>query len=386
MYLVKLGLPVGTCSITKGSVFDNCQQISGLNYLLLTNLYLSNGTGDRRFFVSQPENRYYLSGFLGTAGYLLITHQDAILATDFRYTEQAKTQTAEYRIVQITGSSLDWFRQLVTELKVMRLGFEAGHVTFAQHQQLSQALNKTQSPLQLVPVEGMVETIRTIKEPEEIELIARAAEIADKAVEYIRGIIHAGMTEKEVAWEIERFMRENSSQSLPFEVIVASGPNAALPHARPSERQIHSDEPIVIDIGAKVSGYCSDLTRTMCLDVPVYRDALFNRVYDTVLEAQLAAISLIREGINGGEADGLARRVIDDAGYGQAFGHALGHGVGLAEHEQPRLGPNSTDSLTSGMVFTVEPGIYLPGWGGVRIEDLVIMENGKIRLLSQAKK
>lgn len=335
-------------------------------------------------FISQSENRYYLSNFLGTAGYLLITGHDTVLATDFRYTEQAGIQSPEYRIFQITGSSLDWFVQLVAELKIKRLGFESGNITFAFHQKLSEALNKAGAKLELIPVEAAVESIRELKEPEEIELITRAADIADKAMEHIREMIHVGITEKEVAWEIEKFMREKGSQSLPFEPIVASGPNAALPHHRPSGRHIGPGEPVVIDIGARVAGYCSDLTRTICLDKQ--DDAQFNQVYDTVLNAQLAAISMIHEGTSGIEADGTARGVIADAGFGRAFGHSLGHGVGLNEHEQPRLGPNSTDTLASGMVFTLEPGIYLTGWGGVRIEDLVVLENGRIRLLSNAQK
>jgi len=334
-------------------------------------------------FISQPENRYYLSGFAGSAGYLLVTSQNTVLATDFRYTEQAKTQAPDYQIFQITNDTPDWFPRLVAELNLSRLGFEAGHITFAMHQQLSDLLNKAQSRLKLVPVDGLVESLRAIKEPEEIEIITKAGETTDKAFEYIKDVVQVGMTETEIAWEIEKFLRQNDSQTLPFDIIVASGPNSALPHAKPSQRQINSGEPVLIDIGARFEGYSSDLSRTICLGAP---DDTFNKVYDTVLGAQLAAIAIIKEGMSGDEADSLARTVIEQAGYGEAFGHALGHGVGLAPHEQPRLGPNSTELLSSGMVFTIEPGIYLAGWGGVRIEDLVVMENGKIRVLSKAKK
>ncbi len=335
------------------------------------------------FFVSQPENRYYLSGFDGSAGYLLITPQNAVLATDFRYTEQAKAQAPEYQIFQITGSTSGWFPRLISEAKLSRLGFEAAHITFALYRELSEILNKVQSNIKLVPTDGLVESLRAVKEPEEIQLISQAAEITDRAFEYIKNEIHPGMTEKEVAWEIERFMRENGSQTLPFDIIVASGPNSALPHAKPSQRQISPGEPVVIDIGARCGGYSSDLTRTICLGTP---DNTFKKVYDTVLGAQLTAIAIIKEGMSGGEADSLARVVIEESGHGDAFGHGLGHGVGLAVHEQPRLGPNSTELLASGMVFSIEPGIYLIGWGGVRIEDLVVLENGKIRVLSKAQK
>jgi Xaa-Pro aminopeptidase len=333
--------------------------------------------------VSQPENRYYLSGFDGSAGYLLITPQDTVLATDSRYTEQARAQAPDCRVFQTTGSMSDWFPRLVAELDLSRLGFEAGHITFAQHRQLSETLNKAHSRLQLCPVDGLVESLRAIKEPEEIELIAGAAEMTDKALEYFEEIAHVGITEKEVAWELEKFLRQNGSQKLPFDIIVASGPNAALPHARPSQRPISAGEPVVIDIGASLGGYSSDLSRTICLGAA---DDTFKKVYDTVLRAQLTALDVIKEGMSCEKADSLARAVIEKAGYGEAFGHGLGHGVGLATHEQPRLGPNSTEQLTSGMVFTIEPGIYLTGWGGVRIEDLVVMENGKIRVLSKVKK
>lgn len=335
------------------------------------------------FFISQPENRYYLSGFDGSDGFLLITPQNTILATDFRYIEQAKRQAPDYEIFQITNNIADWFPRLVAEFNLKRLGFEAGHITLARYQQLTDALNKAKSQLKLVSVDRLVESLRAIKEPEEIELITKASAITDSAFEYIEGIIHIGMSEVEVAWEIEKFMRGKSGQAIAFDFIVASGPNSALPHAKPSEHAIRYGEPIVIDIGARIGGYGSDLSRTICLGS---HDDAFKRVYDTVLKAQLAAIATIKEGMTGEEADNLAREVIKQAGYGEAFGHSLGHGVGLAPHELPRLGPNSLEHLVGGMVFTIEPGIYLTGWGGVRIEDTVVMESGKIRVVSKARK
>ena len=347
---------------------------------------LSQGLGEREIdgiFISQPENRRYLSGFDGSAGFLLVTQQDKILATDFRYIAQAKSQAPDYKVFPITDDVGDWFPPLAAELDIKRLGFEAGHLTFARHRQLCDILNKGKSQLKLIPIDGMVESLRAIKEPEEIELITRAAEIADAAMEYIRDKIRPGVTEKETAWEIEKFMREEGSQTIPFDIMVASGPNSALPHAKPSSRTIDSGEPVLIDIGANVEGYSSDLSRTICLGSP---DDTFNKVYEAVLGAQLAAMAIIREGMTGGEADELARMVIEQAGYGEAFGHGLGHGVGLAPHEQPRLGPNSSECLADSMVFTIEPGIYLAGWGGVRIEDVVAMENGRIKVISKARK
>lgn len=333
--------------------------------------------------ISQPDNRYYLSGFDGSAGFLLITTQKTILATDFRYLEQAGTQAPDYEVFRITNNITDWFPALIGDLSIRKLGFESGDVTFAVHHQLRDALNRKQIPTKLAPVNGLVESLRAVKEPDEIEFIKKAVAITDVAYGYIEGVIKAGMTEKYVAWEIEKHLRENGSQTVPFEIIVASGPNSALPHARPSERVINSGEPIVIDMGAKFNGYASDLSRTI---YPGNADDTFRKVYNTVLDAQLAAMSIIREGMTGHQADSSAREVIEKAGYGEAFGHGLGHGIGLAPHESPRLGPGSNEPLTSGMVFTVEPGIYLPGWGGIRIEDTVMIENGKAELISKARK
>ena len=191
------------------------------------------------------------------------------------------------------------------------------------------------------------------------------------------------MTEIEMAWEIEKYMREHGSQAVPFEVIVAAGPNGALPHHLPSEYVIQGGEPIVMDIGACCEGYASDLTRTICLDEA---DEQFKHIYAIVLQAQLEAEAQITAGMSGHNADAIARNIIEKAVYGDKFGHALGHGLGLAVHEMPRVGANSKDALMDGMVFTVEPGIYLPGWGGVRIEDTVVLENGRIRALSAARK
>jgi Xaa-Pro aminopeptidase len=331
--------------------------------------------------ISQPENRHYLSNFTGSAGYLLITQTKHILATDFRYVEQAKRQAADYQLFQLSGDLSAWFPGMVEGLNLKEIGFEADSITCSLYQRLSVIL--TSLNVKMTPTSGLVENIRMFKEPAEITLINNAIDLSDAAVKYAEGILYKGMPETELAWEIERYMREHGSQSMPFEVIVAAGCNSALPHAQPCNRPIEEGEPIVIDIGARVEGYVSDLTRTLCLGKP---DDHFNRIYNIVLNAQLAAENEIRSGINGSEADGVARRIIEEAGYGANFGHGLGHGLGLVAHESPRLGSNSKDILNNSMVFTIEPGIYLPDWGGVRIEDTVLLENDKIKVLSQAKK
>ncbi len=333
--------------------------------------------------VSHNENRSYLSGMAMWDGYLLITAEKAVLATDSRFTEAAKMDCPDYEVFPIAGKIDGWFPKLLETAPARRLGFESDNMTFAFHHTLNDTIAKAAANVELVPVEGVVQSLRMVKDPAEIDLIARAAEITDQSLAHLMHRVHPGITELEAAWEIERFMREHDSEPVAFELIVAAGPNAALPHHRPSNRPIQAGEPIVIDIGARVGGYCADLTRTVCLGRP---DQEFGKVYDIVLAAQLAALAMIKEGMTGETADALARTVITEAGYGDRFGHSLGHGVGLEVHEAPAVSPRSTQVLGNGMVFTVEPGIYLPGWGGVRIEDLVTLENGKLRILSKAPK
>lgn len=330
--------------------------------------------------ISQTENRRYLSGFDGE-GFLLISPDRAILVTDSRYTEQAREQAPSFEIVQIRGEVVGWFPQVVSGLRVKEIGFEAKDLSFATHHQLSEVTKG--AALQLVPTEELVESLRAVKEEGERQLITKAAKLADAAFDHIASILHPGMTEREAAWRVERFLREGGSESMPFEIIVASGPNSALPHAKPTERTLAPGEPIVIDLGARVGGYSSDLSRTVCLGP---KDETFTSIYALVLRAQLTAISNIEVGMSGDGADELARTVIDGRGYKDKFGHGLGHGVGLAIHEEPTLSPNSPAILREGMVFTIEPGIYIKGWGGVRIEDTVVLEGGKVKVLTRAKK
>jgi Xaa-Pro aminopeptidase len=334
-------------------------------------------------FITRAENRRYLSGFHGSAGTLVITAGAAVLATDFRYTEQAVAEAPDFEILRISNSLADWFPGLVNDLGIKTLGFEAGEVSVDYHRRLGQALKRKGAPVKLVPLGDLVEPLRAVKDAGELELIRRAVAIADAAFEATEAFVRPGVTERQVAWELEKRLRESGSEPLPFDIIVASGPNAALPHARPSDRVIRPGDPVVIDMGARFKGYASDLSRTICAGAP---DDVFKKVYRTVLEAQQAAAAIITAGVTGHRADGAARRVIRKAGYGEAFGHSLGHGVGLAEHELPRLGPGSHEALADGMVFTIEPGIYLSGWGGVRIEDMAVMENGRARILTSARK
>ncbi|MDD5094262.1 MAG: aminopeptidase P family protein [Dehalococcoidia bacterium] len=336
-------------------------------------------------FISQPLNRRYLSGFTGSAGYIFISQKDTILATDFRYVEQSKAQSPDFEVFQISGDFTKWFPQLVSDTNSKRIGFESDYLTLSAYRQLVKAAKKLRpiSRPQLIPTQGVVESLRAIKDSDEIRLMEAAARIADAAEEHAVKILRPGMTEKELSWNLERFMREEGSESLPFEIIVASGANSALPHAQPTNREIMPGEPVVIDLGAKVNGYTSDITRTICLGEPSER---FASIYRIVYEAQLSALQKICTGMSGEKADSVAREVIAKAGYGEKFGHGLGHGVGLETHELPRLGKTSTDILSEGMVCTVEPGIYLEGWGGVRIEDMVVLDKKIPRVLTQARK
>jgi Xaa-Pro aminopeptidase len=332
-------------------------------------------------WVSQPDNLFYLSGCEGLEGYLLITSQQSIMVTDFRYIEQAQRQSTDFEIFRTAGKMSEWLPRLFMGRSIQRLGFESNHLSVNLFDQIRGILEPNK--VQMLAQNGVIEGLRCIKDAAEVEKIIKAAKITGAVYDYVEQILHAGLTELELAWEIEKYMRDHGSQPVPFDLIVAAGPNSALPHAKPADNVITTNQPIVIDIGSKVEYYGSDLTRTVYLGKP---DDTFRKVYNTVLEAQLEAIEGIRAGMSGAEADAIARNVISRAGYGEAFGHSLGHGIGLVTHEKPAVGPNSADILTEGMVFTVEPGIYISGWGGVRIEDDVLIENGRLRVISSGRK
>lgn len=328
------------------------------------------------------KNVAYYSGFRGTHGYLWITPDDAVLATDSRYTEQAAQQAPDFRVVRITGES-DWFSEAVSASGARRIGFEDESVTMAAHRALSAKLAALDPAPELAPTGGMADQLRALKEPQEIALLERAIELADQAIESVGAGLRPGMTERDVSWDIERTMRELGADGISFATIVASGPNGAKAHHMPTERRLEAGDGVVIDMGALYEGYCSDITRTFVLGKASDQ---FRQVYDTVLAAQETAEATAAAGMTGAEVDGLARAVIAEAGYGDYFGHSLGHGIGLAVHELPGVGPGSQGPIEDGMVFSVEPGIYLSGWGGVRIEDLVVMENGRPRVLTKAHK
>jgi|YNPNPStandDraft_1061719.scaffolds.fasta_scaffold72097_2 Xaa-Pro aminopeptidase len=331
--------------------------------------------------VSGPENRRYLSGFTGSSGYLLISQEEALLATDFRYFQQVQEQAPAYTLAKMQGGTVESLASILHQhvAEGARLGFEAEHLTVALYEKLRGAV----AAAQWVPTQGLVENLRAVKEPGEIQAIRRAVALADEVLEAILPTLRPGMTEKEVAWRLESAMRERGAEKVSFDLIVASGPNGAKPHAVTSDRPLGKGEPIVIDMGCVVDGYCSDLTRTIVLGEP---DGRFRDLYDLVLRAQRAAEEGIRPGMTGREADALAREVIDAAGYKEEFGHSLGHGVGLEVHELPRLSALAEEPLQEGMVFTVEPGVYIPGWGGIRIEDMAVLQRDGVEVLTACTK
>ncbi len=336
--------------------------------------------------ISAPENRRYLSGFTGSAGYLVISQEQAILITDFRYWEQAAVQSPDFELVKLTqGDMKTWLPPVLEQVGAESLGFEAGNLSYAQHSILARAVKsmKQASRPKLRPTNETVEALRVIKEESELEIIDGAVQIADRAFEEVAAGLQPGDTERAIGWRLEKSMREQGAESMSFDIIVAAGPNAALPHHRPDDTPLERGQPLIIDMGARLEGYCSDLSRTVCLGPP---DDQFKRVYDLVLGAQETAIAAVQSGMSGHDGDKLARDVIEKAGHGDQFGHGTGHGVGLLIHENPRVSRNAKSELTDGTIFTIEPGVYIPGWGGVRIEDIVVMEKGRARDLTRAHK
>jgi Xaa-Pro aminopeptidase len=339
------------------------------------------------FLVTHPHNRRYLSGFTGedmppldTAGVLLVTPYEAILLTDSRFDIQAADEFAG-GTVRVRGPRLiESLAEQIRGLSIRRLGFEAQHLLYSHYEDLHKALPE----VELVPTRGLIDKQRTVKDEAELALLRHAVAISDQAFDEVSAQIQPGMTEKQVARLIEARMIELGAEGPAFSTIVASGPNAAMPHAIPGDRAIQAGEPIVIDMGARYHGYNSDMTRTIVLGEP---DARFKEIYNIVLRAHLDSEVAARSGVSGVAVDAAARDVIKAAGYGDNFGHGTGHGIGLEVHEGPRAAAASTDeSLDAGVVISIEPGIYLPGWGGVRIEDLVLLGPDGAEVLTQARK
>ena len=337
--------------------------------------------------ITHPANRHYFSGFPAgdhapdeSSGVLVVVDESAVL-----FTSPTNLPWAE-NAVQQPAIARSWIRpwpefigQQLQSLGVQRAAFEDRALSVADHTGILAASGESR----LIPAGDAFHALRANKDDQELEMIAEAARITDAAFAAVRSALNAGVTEQEVAWQIESAMHELGADGAGFPVIVAAGQNSARPHHDPSDRPIQEGEPVVIDMGAKVNGYTADLTRTLCLgEAPPE----FSARYNTVLTAQRRALSGIRVGMSGRDADQLARDELTNAGFGEQFVHGLGHGVGLLIHEFPSLGKSSADVLEPGQVITVEPGIYFEDWGGIRIEDLCVVTATGLEILSAAPK
>lgn len=315
--------------------------------------------------ITSTYNRRFMTDFTGSAGVVLISQKGAKFITDFRYVEQAGKQAAGFEIVQHTGTIIEEVGKQAKEMNISKLGFEQDHMNYATYKAYEKAIDG-----QLIPLSGVIENLRLIKTTSEIKILKEAAAIADAAFTHILDFIRPGITELDVSNELEFFMRKQGATSSSFDIIVASGVRSALPHGVATDKIIEKGDFITLDYGAYYNGYVSDITRTVAVGKP--SEELIN-IYDIVLEAQLRGMAGIKPGMTGKEADALTRNLIEEKGFGQYFGHSTGHGIGLEVHEGPALSLRSDIILEPGMAVTVEPGIYLPGIGGVRIEDDTIV-------------
>lgn len=326
--------------------------------------------------VTQSHNRRYLSGYSAfdhdiseSSGVLLIPARgDSLLLTDFRYRLQAEQETDGLQVKLYKRGLTALLRKLLPKLDVRTLAFESDYLLHATHAAMTKAFKRP--GITLIPVSGMIEKMRLIKDDAEIELIRKSVALNEEVFIEIYPTISKKQTEIDVALALEQAMRKKGAERASFDSIIASGDNSALPHAVPSRSHIQKNRPLTIDMGLVLKGYCSDMTRTF---IPGIADKKYKKIHRIVRKAQLAGIRAVRAGVSGQQVDNAARTVIADAGYAEYFGHSLGHGVGLAVHESPRVAPRGTQKLQAGMVITIEPGIYIPGWGGIRLEDMVLV-------------
>jgi Xaa-Pro aminopeptidase len=314
-------------------------------------------------FVTRLPNVRYLTGFTGSNGQVLVAGERGVFLTDGRYTEQSRREVPDLERQTYSADLPGTFAKVCREAGVLRVGFEAAGLTYRTYQQLSKA-----DGLELVPVGEEVERLRWVKEPDEIRLVQGAQDITDEAFERILPKLVEGVTERDVALELEWAMRQAGAEGLAFDSIVAFGENGAEPHHHPTGRDLRPGDVVKMDFGALYEGYHSDMTRTVSFGEP---PAELREIHELVARSQQAGIDAVRAGVSGRDADAAARSVIADAGFAEAFSHSLGHGVGLEIHEGPTLRTTAEEILPAGAVVTVEPGVYVPGLGGVRIEDMV---------------
>ena len=348
--------------MSRVKVIQEAVQKEGLDALLITSSY----------------NLRYASGFTGSAGLSVVTKDKAYFITDFRYTEQAAEQAVGFEVIKHAGNPYDDVEKIIQDEKLANIGFEKDFVTFATYEMIEKKLTA-----ELKPVSGLVEALREIKEDAEVEIIQEAIKITEYAYEEILKFIKPGVTEIEVANKLDFLMREKGATSVSFDTIVASGKRSAMPHGVASEKEIEQGDMITIDFGCYYKGYVSDMTRTFSLGDPGEE---LKKIHQIVLNANLKVTEAAKPGITAKELDAIARDYITEQGYGEAFGHSTGHGIGLEVHEGPGIHFRNEKPLVEGNVITNEPGIYIPGLGGVRIEDdLLITKDGHRNLMSVTK-
>ena len=330
--------------------------------------------------ISDPYNVRYLCGFSGGEGYLYISDKRQCMLVDSRYTLWAESECKNTQVITVQGNYYDIIGEFLKEDNVNTAALEGSHLTYNEFRTFKESL-----PVRnIISVSDEFDNLRAVKDEYEISMIARAEAIGDEAFDYILGVLKPGMTEKEVAIELEMYMRNHGAESLSFPVIAASGANSASPHAVPSDKKLEYGDFLTMDFGCVYNGYCSDMTRTVVIG-KANREQ--KKIYEIVLLAQNTALKKLRAGMTGAQADMIARDIITGAGYGNNFGHGLGHSVGLYIHESPRLSRLEDKVLKEGMTVTVEPGIYIEGMFGVRIEDVaVIKEDGILNLTHSDKK
>lgn len=326
--------------------------------------------------IMSAHNRRYLSDFTGSAGSVIITQDKAILVSDFRYNAQGQEQAKNLEFVLQKGGHLPFVVELLEKEGVKKLGFEGHLTTYNVYAELNKKF-------ELTPLTAEIEKIRMVKSDEEVAVIQKACDIADETYEHILTFVKAGMTEMDIKNELERKMNELGASGASFDIIVASGYRGALPHGVASDKVIEDGDMVTLDFGALYNGYISDITRTFAVGQP--SDEM-KKIYDIVLESQIAALEKIKPGMKASEADAVSREIIASHGYGEQFGHSLGHGIGLEVHEGPGIASGVDTVLEEGMCITIEPGIYVDGVGGVRIEDdCLITKDGLKRLTNSSK-
>ncbi len=341
------------------------------------------------FLVLIEENRRYLSGYTGedtqfdeSAGVLIITQDELILATDSRFELQAQAEAPLYDIVCYKKGLAKELPAILKQLKTKRLGIEGLRMSYNQYVKIVQELELQKFNVKIIDTVHLVENLRVIKDDAELDAIRKAINVAECDFQIFLQQLNKGISETAAAWMLEKKMRTAGAQALSFPVISAFGKNSALPHAIPGDQTLNANEPVLFDWGAKVNGYCSDMTRTVTMGKP---DAQFNKIFTIVYDAQQKAIEAIRPGASSKNIDDIARNHIADKGFKDFFGHGLGHGVGLAVHEPPSISPlkEKDIQIKENMVFTVEPGIYLPNWGGIRLENMVLVTKDGVEVLNQ---